>query len=224
METTESQIYQNPNLIILFITLLLLFLVLRFFLKKLNTRLAIYDIRRRLKEKCRFEFEGIVELFKHLPVRKIWGEQYEIDDYIKTMITDAASLKECFFHIQVIISNRKKREALTELVIDSIKRQFSIEDLAKIYADCLLKNALQRNGLAHNLFPEEKALIASIIADNHLNEDAMRREESFRNQVIRTMESALGSKNEEARVLIRAEIIKFKNSKLPANKNSEFRA
>lgn len=218
----ENKISQHPYLIIAFIASFLLCLVLEFFWRRTNTRLAIKDIHRRLKGRARFE--GIVEIFKHLPVRKIWGEQYQIDDYIKTIITDAISLKECFFHIEVIVSNRKKKEALTELVLDSIKRKFSIEDLARIYADCLLKNALQRNGLVHNLFPEEKALILSIIADNHLNEDATQREESFRSQVIKTLDGALASKTEEERILIRAEIIKFRCLKLPGKGDTGLRS
>lgn len=178
-------------------------------LKRLTVEKAIENINRRLEGGE--SLVGILPSFNHLPLNELWDpEQYKkLDTYVENSIADAASLKQCFRAIKSLIHNGKKREAVMGLFLGSMKKVLTTQDLALIYADCLI----QTN---QDAYKAEEALIVSIIVEEHLDKDSSERIDQFRNEVLKSISSIIGnSRDENARICLRRLKIVFENSHLP---------
>jgi hypothetical protein len=191
--------------------------------RTISLKLIVNDIKRRLAEND--SFYCILALFHALPLRKLWEESFEFDNYVKALIKDAPSLNKCLLDIRVYLSNEKKREIVLELITESMDRTFSTEDLAKIYADCIMKNVAHKTaGLDDDIFNDERHFIGLIITKKHLTRDVDQRQESFRARVMRILEDFIAeTTNKNERVLTREAIIRFENSRLPTHEDYESR-
>ncbi len=194
--------------------------LLWFFFRNMSIRLTVNDIKRRLEENG--SLHCILALFNDLPLCKLWEEDFKFDNYAKTLIKDASSLSKCLQDIRIYLPDERKREIVLELLTESMDRAFSTEDLAKIYADCVLKNIAQKMTGLEDIFTDEKRFIGLIITKKHLTRDIDQRKDSFRARVLRILENSLiETANQSEKVSIRAEMEIFKNSPLPTHEEDE---